>query len=189
MAETEDDINRPDFHRTVPPGDTVERHVCRQCGFVRYDNPKVVVGSIVRSGDKFLLCRRAIHPRRGFWTMPAGYLELNETPDAGARREAMEEANAELDLSGILAVYSVPRLSQIQVIYRATLIGGFSPGAESLEVALFDWDDIPWEDIAFPSVHWALNHDRQVELGAAVPPFANPGGENGDLLPDGQPLR
>jgi ADP-ribose pyrophosphatase YjhB (NUDIX family) len=178
----------PDFHHTVPAGDTLERRVCKRCGFVHYDNPKVVVGSVVRSEGKILLCRRAIHPRRGFWTMPAGYLELNEAPDAGARREAMEEANADIAISGILAVYSVPRLSQVQVIYRATLNGGFSAGEESLEVDLFDWDAIPWDEIAFPSVHWALNHDRQTELGKAAPPFANPDGENGDLLPGGKPL-
>jgi len=178
----------PDFRRTVPPGDTLERRVCSHCGFVQYDNPKVVVGSVVRSAGKVLLCRRAIPPRRGFWTMPAGYLELNETPDAGARREAMEEANAAIDISGILAVYSVPRLSQIQVIYRATLNGGFSAGPESLEVALFDWDRIPWDDIAFPSVHWALNQDRMTERGDARPPFANPAGQTGDLFPDGRPL-
>jgi ADP-ribose pyrophosphatase YjhB (NUDIX family) len=181
--------HEPDFHHTVPPGDTLERRVCTRCGFVHYDNPKVVVGSVVRAGDKVLLCRRAIHPRRGFWTMPAGYLELNEDPETGARREAMEEANAELDISGILAVYSVPRLSQVQVIFRATLVGDYSPGEESLEVSLFDWDDIPWDEIAFPSVHWALNHDRATELGEAAPPFVNPAGENGDLLPGGKPLK
>ncbi len=178
----------PDFHHAVPPGDTQERRICTRCGFVHYDNPKVVVGSVVRSAGRILLCRRAIHPRRGFWTIPAGYLELNEDPEAGARREAMEEANAALDISGILAVYSVPRLSQVQVIFRAGLVGDFSPGMESLEVELFAWDDIPWGDIAFPSVHWALTHDRATELGEAAPPFVNPAGETGDLLPSGKPL-
>ena len=178
----------PDFHHTVPPGDTLERRVCTRCGFVHYDNPKVVVGSVVRSRGGILLCRRAIFPRRGFWTIPAGYLELNEAPDAGARREAFEEANAEIAISGILAVYSVPRLSQVQVIFQATLAGGFSPGAESLEVKLFDWADIPWDELAFPSVHWALGHDRASELGEAAPPFVNPQGQTGDLFPGGKPL-
>ncbi len=178
----------PDFHRTVPPGDTLERRVCRRCGFVHYDNPKVVVGSVVRSQARILLCRRAIFPRRGFWTIPAGYLELNEAPETGARREAMEEANAAIDISGILAVYSVPRLSQVQVIFQATLSGDFSPGEESLEVKLFDWADIPWDELAFPSVHWALGHDRASELKQAAPPFSNPPGETGDMLPGGKPF-
>jgi ADP-ribose pyrophosphatase YjhB (NUDIX family) len=179
----------PDFHHAVPPGDTLTRRICRRCGFVHYDNPKVVVGSVVRAEGRLLLCRRAIHPRRGFWTIPAGYLELNETPEAGARREAMEEAGAELDISGILAVYSVPRLSQVQVIFRATLAGGYSAGEESLEVALFDWADIPWDELAFPSVHWALGHDRESELGTAAPPFANPPGETGNMMPGGKAAR
>ncbi len=178
----------PDFHKTVPDGDTHERSVCRQCGFVDYVNPKVVVGSVVRSESRILLCRRAIEPRRGYWTIPAGYMELNETTEQGARREAIEEANADLAISGILAVYSVPRLSQVQVIFRASLVGGFKPGPESLEVALFAWDEIPFDDLAFPSVHWSLHHDQAVETGAAMPPFANPDGAVGDRMPDGRPF-
>ncbi len=175
---------RPDFHRTVPPGDNMARTVCRQCGFVAYDNPKVVVGSVVRSAGGILLCRRAINPRRGFWTIPAGYMELNETPQAGAVREAREEACAEIEISGLLAVYAVPHLSQVQLIWRATLAGGFEAGPESLEVGLFRPDEIPWNDLAFPSVHWALTHDRAAEAGEPGP-FANPDGETGERLPDG----
>ncbi|MEM8797064.1 MAG: NUDIX hydrolase, partial [Pseudomonadota bacterium] len=105
----------------------------------------------------------------------AGYLELNEAPEDGAKREAMEEANAVLEISGLLAVYSVERISQVQLIYRATLPdGSFSAGPESLDVALFDWGDIPWDEIAFPSVFWALNDDRRAEEGSAIPPFKNP---------------
>lgn len=149
---------------------------------MNYQNPKIVVGSVVRHEGKILMCRRAIEPRYGFWTIPAGYMELLETPEDGARREAREEANADLELQSLLAVYTVARLSQVQLIYRATLkTPDFSVGEESLEVNLYDWDEIPWEDIAFPTVHWALNHDRQVEAGMAVGPFVNPIGESTDL--------
>ncbi len=109
-------------------------------------------------------------------------MELLETPEDGARREAREEANADLLLSELLAVYTVARLSQVQLIYRATLrTPEFSAGEESLEVDLFDWKDIPWKEIAFPTVHWALEHDRQVAAGEATSPFKNPEGETADL--------
>ena len=169
----------PSLIRTVPDGDTNERSVCEHCGFVNYQNPKIVVGSVVRHEGKILLCRRAIEPRKGFWTIPAGYMELLETPEDGARREAFEEANARLELGELLAVYTVPRLSQVQLIYRATLPDGrYSAGEESLEVGLFAYEDIPWDEIAFPTVHWALKHDLSVHEGRARAPFKNPeGGE------------
>ena len=165
----------PAFIQTVPDGDTHERHVCGHCGFVNYQNPKIVTGSVVRHEGRILLCRRAIEPRRGFWTIPAGYLEMHETPEDGARREAIEEANARLALRGMLAVYTVPRLSQVQILFRATLEDGtFSAGPESLEVKLFEWDEIPWDEIAFPTVHWALRHDREIEERRSAGPFTNP---------------
>ena len=172
----------PSLIKTVPDGDTHERSVCEHCGFVNYQNPKVVVGSVVRHEGKILLCKRAIEPRRGYWTIPAGYMELHETPEDGARREAVEEANARLVLHSLLAVYTVPRLSQVQLIYRATFkIPEFSAGEESLEVGLFDWQEIPWDEIAFPTVHWALEHDRLVEAGEDTGPFRNPEGGKTDL--------
>ena len=171
-------------HRT-PEDDTVARRICDNCGFVAYENPKIVVGSVVRHEGRILLCRRAIEPRRGFWTIPAGYLELNETPEDGAKREAKEEAEADLAIERLLAVYSVPRISQVQLIYRATLMSPhFAAGPESLEVKLFDPAAIPVADLAFPSVHWALAHDIEAEAGAAPVPFANPRGESGDRMPD-----
>ena len=170
----------PAFVTRLPQGDSMERPVCSHCGFVNYQNPKIVVGSVVRHDGRVLMCRRAIEPRRGFWTIPAGYLELHETPEDGARREAREEACAELDLKGLLAVYTVPRLSQVQLIYRAALAApGFGAGEESLEVELFGWDEIPWKEIAFPTVHWALHHERMAESGGATPPFANPATDDG----------
>lgn len=172
----------PSLIKTVPDGDSHERSVCEHCGFVNYQNPKIVVGSVVRHEGNILLCRRAIEPRKGFWTIPAGYMELLETPEDGARREAFEEANARLELGDLLAVYTVPRLSQVQLIYRASLPDGtFSPGEESLEVGLFSFDEIPWDDLAFPTVHWALNHDRMVEEGKASAPFKNPEGAHSDI--------
>ncbi|PWV98295.1 ADP-ribose pyrophosphatase YjhB (NUDIX family) [Hoeflea marina] len=168
------------FRRLIPDGDTHERDVCASCGFVNYQNPRIVVGSVVRHAGKVLLCRRAIEPRRGFWTVPAGYLELNETPEHGALREAREEALARLHLGDLLAVYSVPHLSQVQLIYRAEFAALdsdqplFGAGEESLEVGLFDWDRLPLGDIAFPTVHWMLDHEREVQAKGYHGPFGNP---------------
>jgi ADP-ribose pyrophosphatase YjhB (NUDIX family) len=160
--------------RAVPEGDDRERTICVDCGYVLYDNPKIVVGSVARWGDRILLCRRAIDPRRGFWTLPAGYLELNESTSAGAEREAWEEARARIAIEGLLAVYDIPRISQVQMIYRARLTDPeIAAGPESLEVRLFGWDEIPWPEIAFPSVHWALHHEREARAsGDLVPRLA-----------------
>jgi ADP-ribose pyrophosphatase YjhB (NUDIX family) len=145
----------------IPEGDNRERKVCPECGFIDYENPKVVVGSVVTQGERILLCRRAIDPRKGYWTIPAGYLELHESTEDGARREAQEEAEATIEIDGILAVYAIPRISQVQLIYRARLVSGIAPGPESLEVKLFAWEEIPWRDLAFPSVHWCLRQFRE----------------------------
>jgi ADP-ribose pyrophosphatase YjhB (NUDIX family) len=159
------------FQRRIPDGEDRERLVCGDCGYVAYENPKIVVGSVVAEGSRVLLCRRAIEPRRGYWTLPAGYMELGETVEEGARREAWEEARAKLALDGVLAVYSIARIGQVQVIFRARLAEqGFSPGPESLEVRFFDWEDIPWDDIAFPSVRWALRAWRESAPGVAGNP-------------------
>jgi len=167
--------------RTVPPGDDRERLTCPDCGFIAYENPKMVAGSVVSVDGKIMLCRRAIEPRHGYWTLPAGFLELHETPEEGAKREAWEEARARIAIDALLAVYSVPRISQVQLIYRATLAEpGFEAGPESLEVALFDWADIPWGELAFPSVKWALDEYR-ARLGQDVfAPGINPPGMTGD---------
>ncbi len=150
------------FTRRMPEGDDRERQICADCGYVAYENPKVVVGTVVAAEDgRILLCRRAIEPRLGYWTLPAGYLEMHETVAEGAQREAWEEAQARIALDGVLAVYSIARLGQVQVIFRGRLAEpGFGAGPESLEVRLFGWDEIPWDNIAFPSVVWALNDWR-----------------------------
>ena len=165
------------FSRIFPDGDEVSRQVCDHCAHVVYENPKIVVGSVVLHDGKVLLCRRAIEPRKGFWTVPAGYMELGETPEEGAMREAREEANASLKLGGLLAIYTVKHLSQVQMIYRASLASpDFSAGAESLDVQLFSFDDIPWDELAFPTVHWMLADIQKILAGETVLPFSNPAG-------------
>lgn len=145
--------------KLIPEGDDRPRLTCLDCGYIAYENPKVVVGAVCVWDDKFLLCKRAIEPRRGWWTIPAGYLELNETFAEGATREAWEEAETRIRITGVLGIYEIPRISQIYVIHKAVMITPkFSPGLESEEVKLVDWDDIPWDELAFPSVNWALKH-------------------------------
>jgi ADP-ribose pyrophosphatase YjhB (NUDIX family) len=166
----------PRFSRKVPDDDTVERAICDHCGHVAYENPKIVVGSVVLHHGKVLLCRRAIEPRRGYWTVPAGYMELRETPEEGARREANEEAQANITLGPLLAIYTVKHLSQVQMIYLAELPDGhFAPGPESLETRLFAFDALPApEDIAFQTVHWMLADAKRALDGGVVLPFGNP---------------
>jgi ADP-ribose pyrophosphatase YjhB (NUDIX family) len=160
----------------VPEGDERERRVCDTCGFVDYVNPRIVVGSVAYADDRILLCRRAIDPRKGYWTLPAGFMEQGERPEDGARREAREEAEADLEIEALLAVYSIPRLSQVQLMYRARLLNTPKPGPESLEVALVRWDDIPWKDLAFPSVKWALEAFRETMGRTGFAPYGNPEG-------------
>ena len=163
------------FEKRVPEGDDRTRDVCGKCGFIDYQNPKIIVGAVPRFGEKILLCRRAIEPRHGYWTIPAGFMEQGESAEEGALREAYEEATVRLKIDGLLAIYSIPHISQVQLIYRTTLVDAhFAPGIESLEVALFDWDDIPWDELAFPSVKWALEQAREVWDGEPHSPFGNP---------------
>lgn len=167
--------NENRFLKQVPDGDSRERLVCGDCGWIHYDNPKIIVGAVCTWEDKLLLCKRAIEPRVGYWTMPAGFMEEGETAEEGAAREAYEEACADIEVGKLLAVYSVPRISQVHLIYRATLKHpGFQPGPESTDVKLVTWDEVPWNDLAFPSVHWALEHFRSVEGKEDFSPFVTP---------------
>jgi ADP-ribose pyrophosphatase YjhB (NUDIX family) len=175
MSET--DPARGPSLRAIPEGDNRERMICAECGFILYDNPKIVVGSVARYGERILLVRRSINPRRGFWTLPAGFLELNESTNSGAEREAWEEARARIEIEGLLAIYDIPRISQVQLIYRARLLDDkVEPGPESLEVGLFLWDEIPWNEIAFPSVRWALQHEREARSSRDFTTRINPPG-------------
>lgn len=143
----------------VPAGDSLPRHVCDACGAIHYRNPRLVVGTLPVWEDRVLLCRRAIEPRRGCWTLPAGFMENRESVAAAAERETREEACARIDLDDLYTVISVPHISQVHVIYRARLRDlDFAPGDESLEVALFSEADIPWKEIAFRTVAMTLRH-------------------------------
>ena len=151
----------PSVH-TVPEGDDRPRLTCLDCGYIAYENPKIIVGTVCVWKQKFLMCRRAIEPRKGYWTFPAGYLELNETMADGAAREAKEEASAHVKVSGLLGIYEIPRISQVYVIYKAEMEECvFAAGPESADVQLLEWSDIPWNELAFPSVAWGLARFRE----------------------------
>ena len=141
----------------VPQGDDRTRHICDACGTVHYHNPKVIVGCIPVWGEQVLLCRRAIEPRLGFWTLPAGFMELGENLQAAASREAMEEANVDVDIGPLYNVFSLPHISQVYVFFRANMVNeSFHPGYESLETRLFLQQDIPWDELAFETVRRSL---------------------------------
>jgi ADP-ribose pyrophosphatase YjhB (NUDIX family) len=143
----------------MPPGDNLPRWVCDQCGEIHYQNPKLVVGSIPEYEDKVLLCRRAIEPRYGYWTLPAGFMENAETAGQAALRETLEEAGAQVTLREPFSMISVPYVNQVHLFYRARLLNlEFKPGEETLEVALFEEGRIPWKDIAFRTVALTLQH-------------------------------
>ncbi|MBL8439124.1 MAG: NUDIX hydrolase [Zoogloeaceae bacterium] len=141
----------------IPPGDSLPRHVCNACGTIHYSNPKIVVGALAEWNDQILLCRRAIEPRYGYWTLPAGFLENGETTAEGAIRETLEEARARIELDSMLSLINVPHISQVHIIYRARLLDlEFGPGEESLDVRLVDESDIPWDEIAFRTIGMTL---------------------------------
>ena len=143
--------------RRVPPGDNVERYVCEACGHVHYQNPLLVVGCVPEHEGRILLCRRAIEPRRGYWTVPAGFMELGETLQQAAAREAQEEALAEVTIGSLLAVVHVLHAGQVHVFFRAALPAErYGAGSESLEVTLVSEAEIPWADLAFPSTEFSL---------------------------------
>ena len=142
---------------TVPDGDTVARHVCPACGTIHYQNPKMVIGCIAEWEGRVLLCRRAIEPRLGLWTLPAGFMENEETTAEAAARETREEACAEVAIERLFALVNVPHIHQVHMFYTARLIDGqFGAGIESLESRLFLESEIPWEALAFRSVSFAL---------------------------------
>lgn len=146
----------------VPPGDSLPRYVCDGCHTIHYQNPRMVVGCIPEWEDRILLCRRAIEPRYGMWTVPAGFMENGETTYQGAQRETLEEANARIEMGPLYALYNIPHINQVYILFRARLLDlGFHAGAETLEVQLFAEREIPWEEIAFATVRNTLNHYYQ----------------------------
>jgi ADP-ribose pyrophosphatase YjhB (NUDIX family) len=143
----------------VPPGDSLPRHVCDACGSIHYQNPKLVLGAIPEWQGRLLLCRRAIEPRYGYWTLPAGFMENAETTAEAAARETLEEAGARVEMGEAFSMISVPYVNQVHVFYRARLLDlEFKPGVESLEVALFEEAKVPWKEIAFRTVGLTLKH-------------------------------
>ena len=145
--------------RRVPPGDSLERWVCDQCGEIHYQNPRLIVGTVPEFEGRILLCRRAIEPRYGYWTLPAGFMENDETAAQAAARETLEEAGARVEMGAPFSLISVPHVNQVHLFYRARLADlNFDPGEETLEVALFEEPAVPWTDVAFRTVASTLRH-------------------------------
>ncbi|GAB4127282.1 MAG: NUDIX hydrolase [Sideroxydans sp.] len=144
----------------IPPEDHRERYVCTVCAAIHYQNPRNIVGTLpIWRDGRVLLCRRAIEPRHGLWTLPAGFMENGETTQQGAARETLEEANARVQVHELYGLYNLAYINQVHLLFRATLLDlDFSPGAESLEVRLFDEAEIPWDAIAFRPVKFLLQH-------------------------------
>jgi len=143
----------------TPEGDTRVRHVCDACDTVHYQNPKIVAGCIPRLDNRVLLCQRAIEPRHGLWTLPAGFMENGESTEEAAVRETLEEACATVDHLELYGVFSIPHINQVYMMFRASLVAmDFKPGHESLDVRLFEEHEIPWEILAFPVVRITLEH-------------------------------
>ena len=143
--------------RKIPPDDNRLRYVCASCDMVHYQNPKIVAGCIPVWEDKVLLCKRAIEPRYGYWTLPAGFMELGETSQAAALRETLEEANARVEIINLFAVFSLPHVNQVYLMFNSSLTDlDFSAGAESQEVALFTREEIPWTQLAFTTIRYSL---------------------------------
>ena len=143
----------------IPPGDSHQRKVCPSCGAIHYENPKLVVGCIPLWEDKILLCKRAIEPRYGYWTLPAGFMEMGETTSEGASRETLEEAGARVEVQSLFSLLNVPHVHQVHLFYLARLLDlDVDAGEESLEVRLFEEHEIPWDDIAFPTVEIGRAH-------------------------------
>lgn len=147
--------------RLVPEGDTHPRDVCTQCGMIHYQNPRIIVGTLpvwIEHGEpQVLLCRRAIEPRLGYWTLPAGFMEIGETTEAGAARETWEEAGAKIDIHELFAVVDIPHVEQVYMLFRASLVDlDFAPGPETLEARMFRENDIPWGELAFQTMEYTL---------------------------------
>jgi ADP-ribose pyrophosphatase YjhB (NUDIX family) len=154
----------------VPQGDNRERAVCTACGEVHYENPLNVVGTVPVWGDQVLLCRRNIEPRYGYWTLPAGFLELGESAADGAIRETVEEAGANIELQALFTLLNVVRVGQIHFYYRARMLDTtLAPGPETIEARLFREDEIPWDELAFRTVRLTLEHYFADRRGGVFP--------------------
>lgn len=142
----------------IPEGDDRPRYLCDACGSIHYQNPRIVAGTLPIRDGQVLLCRRAIAPRHGYWTLPAGFMENAETTLEAAARETLEEARAEVRIHDLYTLINLPHINQVYMIFRADLVGDFAAGPESLEVAMFGEDEIPWDELAFPTIERTLRH-------------------------------
>jgi len=143
----------------IPPDDNRVRAVCHACNTIHYQNPRMVVGCIAEWDDRILLCRRAIEPRHGLWTVPAGYMENGETTAEGAMRETLEEANAQVEIIALYALYNIPHINQVYLLFRARLLApSFSAGSETLDARLVAESEVPWDQLAFATVRNTLRH-------------------------------
>ncbi len=178
----------------IPPGEHLPRYLCDACGAIHYENPKLVVGCIAEWQESILLCRRAIEPRLGLWTLPAGFMENAETTAQAASRETLEEANARVEIDSLFTLFNIPHINQVHLFFRARLLDlAFHPGSESLDVALFREEEIPWNEVAFASVRETMKRyfsDRKTgkyafHMGDIPPP---PGQSDGSgKAADGKP--
>ena len=180
------------FVKKHPHDDSFERDICTHCGLINYQNPKIIAGVVATINmdgqEKILMCRRAIEPRKGFWTLPAGFMEERETIAQGAAREAHEEACADVETDALIGIYNVARISQVQMFYRGRLRSpDIAAGPESEEVALMTWDEIPWHELAFPAVYYALHHWHETKEQTQFAPFSEP--ENWADTPGFEALR
>jgi ADP-ribose pyrophosphatase YjhB (NUDIX family) len=164
----------------VPSGDNRPRHVCGNCNEIYYQNPKIVVGCIPEWENRILLCKRAIEPRYGYWTLPAGFMENDETTQEAAERETLEEANARVELLGLYTVMNIPHTNQVYMMFRSRLLDlDFGPGTESLECKLFHEEEVPWHELAFPTISHTLRlyfEERSAQFGVHL----------GDIVRDAQ---
>lgn len=142
----------------IPEGDDRLRYLCDACGTIHYQNPRIVAGTLPVRDDRVLLCRRAIAPRKGYWTLPAGFMENAETTVEAAARETLEEACAQVDIQNLYTLINLPHINQVYMIFLADLKGDFAAGPESLEVAMFAEEEIPWDELAFPTIERTLRH-------------------------------
>ena len=150
----------PNLKRLIPGGDSRERLVCDQCEWIHYENPRIIVTGFCLWENRVLMARRAIAPRRGFWTLPGGFMEVGETPEEGAAREVREECGAEVTVESLLAIYAIPRIGQVHMVYQARMnTPEFSAGEESLDVELVELtpDAIPFDELAFPVNRWLFD--------------------------------
>ena len=159
------DCSKTNIEVKIPKGDTHRRHVCKKCGHIFYENPKIVTGIIPIHNEKILLCKRAIEPRKNYWTVPSGFMEMDETLQEAALREANEEAGIKPKITALHTIYDLPHLGQVYFLFKGKCeTPNHTPGIETIESKWFEYKNIPWSDIAFSSVTFGLKHFFNAEV-------------------------